>query len=100
MTTNLSKYDATILPSADVLKRQRYAIIVANWNSDITYPMAQGALDTLEKHGVDEDNIVLLHVPGTVELTYAAARTINEYPIRNNIRGCLTNVVRQPLFCR
>ena len=79
MTTNLSKYDATILPSADVLKRQRYAIIVANWNSDITYPMAQGALDTLEKHGVDEDNIVLLHVPGTVELTYAAARTINEY---------------------
>ncbi len=79
MTTDLSKYDATTLPSADVLKRQRYAIIVADWNSDITYPMAQGALETLEKHGVDEDNIVILHVPGTVELTYAAARTINEY---------------------
>lgn len=79
MTTDLSKYDATTLPSADVLKRQRYAIIVADWNSDITYPMAQGAMDTLQKHGVDEDNIVLLHVPGTVELTYAAARTINEY---------------------
>ena len=79
MTTDLSKYDATTLPSADVLQRQRYAIIVADWNSDITYPMAQGALETLEKHGVDEDNIVILHVPGTVELTYAAARTINEY---------------------
>ncbi len=79
MTTDLSKYDATTLPGADVLKRQRYAIIVADWNSDITYPMAQGALETLEKHGVDEDNIVILHVPGTVELTYAAARTINEY---------------------
>lgn len=79
MTTDLSKYDATTLPSADALKRQRYAIIVADWNSDITYPMAQGAWDTLTKHGVDEDNIVMIHVPGTVELTYAAARTINEY---------------------
>lgn len=79
MTTDLSKYDATTLPGADALKRQRYAIIVADWNSDITYPMAQGAWDTLTKHGVDEDNIVLIHVPGTVELTYAAARTINEY---------------------
>lgn len=79
MTTDLSKYDATTLPGTDALKRQRYAIIVADWNSDITYPMAQGALDTLTKHGVDEDNIVLIHVPGTVELTYAAARTINEY---------------------
>lgn len=79
MTTDLSKYDATTLHSADVLRRQRYAIIVADWNSDITYPMAQGAIDTLKTHGVDEDNLVVLHVPGTVELTYAAARTINEY---------------------
>ena len=28
MTTDLSKYDATQLPSADVLGRQRYAIVV------------------------------------------------------------------------
>ena len=79
MTTDLSKYDATTLPGADVLRHQRYAIIVADWNSDITYPMAQGAIDTLKTHGVDADNLVVLHVPGTVELTYAAARTINEY---------------------
>lgn len=79
MTTDLSKYDATTLPSADVLKRQRYAIIVADWNSDVTYAMAQGALDTLERHGVDEDNIVVVHVPGTVELTFAASRVISEY---------------------
>lgn len=79
MTTDLSKYDATTLPGADVLKHQRYAIIVADWNAEITYALAQGALDTLEKHGVDEDNIVVLHVPGTVELTYAAARVIGEY---------------------
>ena len=45
MTTDLSKYDASQLPSADVLGRQRYAIVVADWNSEITYAMAQGAME-------------------------------------------------------
>jgi 6,7-dimethyl-8-ribityllumazine synthase len=78
MSTDLSKYDATQLPNADVLGRQRYAIIVADWNSEITYPLAQGAVDTLLKHGVLDDNIAVLHVPGTVELTYGAARIMRE----------------------
>ena len=78
MTTDLSQYDVNQLPSADVLERQRYAIVVADWNSEITYAMAQGAIDTFSKHGVDEENIDVLHVPGTVELTYGAARLMKE----------------------
>ena len=78
MTTDLSKYDPNQLPSADVLGRQRYAIVVADWNSDITYAMTQGAIDTFVKHGVDADNIHVLHVPGTVELTFGAARVMEE----------------------
>ena len=74
----MSKYDANQLPSADVLERQRYALVVADWNSEITYAMAQGAVETLIKHGVPEDNIDILHVPGTVELTYGAARIMKE----------------------
>ena len=76
MTTDLSKYDANQLPSADVLSRQRYAIVVADWNSEITYAMAKGAINTLVKHGVQEEHIEVIHVPGTVELTYGAARVI------------------------
>ena len=78
MTSDLSKYDANQLPGADVLGRQRYAIIVADWNSDVTFSMAKGAVDTLVRHGVREDNIDVLHVPGTVELTYGAARLMKE----------------------
>lgn len=78
MTTDLSKYDANQLPSADVLGRQRYAIVVADWNSDITFALAKGALDTFRKHGVQDDNIDVLHVPGTVELTYGAAHIMKE----------------------
>jgi 6,7-dimethyl-8-ribityllumazine synthase len=78
MTTDLSKYDANQLPNADVLGRQRYAIVVADWNSEITYAMAQGAVDTFRRHGVPEDQIDILHVPGAVELTYGAARLMRE----------------------
>ncbi len=73
MTTDLSRYDANELPSADVLSRQRYAIVVADWNSEITHALAQGAIETLLKHGVKEEHIDVMHVPGTVELTYGAA---------------------------
>ena len=81
MTTDLSNYDASLLPNADVLARQRYAIIVADWNSEITFALAQGAIDTLVKHGVQQANILLTHVPGTVELTYAASKVMQEQDV-------------------
>ena len=73
MTTDLSRYDANKLPSAGEIFDQRYAIVVADWNSEITHALAQGAIDTLLKHGVEKKNIDVMHVPGTVELTYGAA---------------------------
>ena len=78
MTTDLSKYDVNQLPGADVLGYQRYAIIVADWNSEITYAMAKGAIDTFVKHGVPEEQIDVVHVPGAVELTYGAARIMKQ----------------------
>lgn len=90
MTTDLSRYDETLLPSADVLARQRYAIIVADWNKDITFALAQGAIDTLLKHGVGEQHISITHVPGTVELTYAAKYVIEqEHPQAVIVIGCV-----------
>ena len=79
MTTDLSQYDASKLPSADVLKRQRYAVIVADWNSEITYALADGAIATLKEHGVTDEHLTVVHVPGTVELTFAAARQMDSH---------------------
>lgn len=90
MTTDLSKYDETLLPSADVLARQRYAIIVADWNKEITYALAQGAIDTLLKHGVKDKHISITHVPGTIELTFAAQRVISvKQPDAVIVIGCV-----------
>ncbi len=75
---NLSDYDATLLPEAAVLAKQRYAVVVADWNPQITYALAQGAVDTLLKAGVSEDHILVQHVPGTVELTFAAAKLMGQ----------------------
>ena len=76
---NLSQYEPNSLPNADVLSHQRYAIIVADWNSDITFKLLEGAYNTLLEAGVEEDNIVVEHVPGTVELTYAAADVLRDF---------------------
>lgn len=89
MTTDLSRYDATLLPGADVLKRQRYAIVVADWNSEITFALAQGAIDTFVKHGVKEEHISVVHVPGAVELTYAAAKLMLQHPDAIIVIGCV-----------
>lgn len=71
---NLSEYDASTLPTADELVGKRIAIVVADWNDDITYPMKDGAVDELIKNGINEQNIEVFHVPGTYELTFAASR--------------------------
>ncbi len=65
-TKNLSLYDLKSVPSA---KNMKFGIVVAEWNYEITGALAQGSIDTLVKHGANEDDIILKHVPGTFELT-------------------------------
>ena len=64
-TKNLSDYDMASVPSAEKMK---FGIVVAEWNYHITGALAQGAVDTLMKHGALESNINVKHVPGTFEL--------------------------------
>lgn len=67
--TNLSEYNAAEVPSG---KEYCVGIVVAEWNREITDAMAQGAIDALREHGVEEENIDLVHVPGSFELTTGA----------------------------
>ncbi|MBP5189548.1 MAG: 6,7-dimethyl-8-ribityllumazine synthase [Bacteroidales bacterium] len=67
--TNLSDYDPSLVPSG---KEFRIGIAVAEWNREITDALADGAIETLRKYDVTEDNILLVHVPGSFELTTAA----------------------------
>jgi 6,7-dimethyl-8-ribityllumazine synthase len=66
---NLSKHDASKVPSTEDM---RFAILVSEWNPEITGALRDGAVKTLRKYGVSKDDIVVRHVPGTFELTVAA----------------------------
>jgi 6,7-dimethyl-8-ribityllumazine synthase len=62
---NLSDYNAEEIPNGADFK---VGIVVSEWNENITLNLLQGAMDTLIKHGVGREQIVLKMVPGTFEL--------------------------------
>jgi 6,7-dimethyl-8-ribityllumazine synthase len=66
---NLSALDTKKVPSG---KGKKVAIVVSEWNNEITFNLRDGAIDTLKKHGVGTKDIFVEYVPGTVELTYAS----------------------------
>ena len=68
-TDDLSRYDTASVPDA---VEMRFGIVVADWNSEVTSRLLNGAVKTLRKHGATEENIVVKHVPGSFELTLGA----------------------------
>ena len=66
---NLSDYDPSTVPNGADFK---IGIVAAEWNPQITNPMLQGAYDTLIEYGVKEENLPVMHVPGSYELTAGA----------------------------
>lgn len=50
----------------------RYAIIVTRWNAFVVESLLEGAVDSLLRHGVDEDNITVIRAPGAFEIPLIA----------------------------
>lgn len=49
----------------------RFGIVLSRFNSFIVDRLLEGALDTLNRHGVAEDHIQIVRVPGAYELPIA-----------------------------
>jgi len=47
---------------------RRYAIVVGRWNAFVVESLLEGAVDTLLRHGVDEDDITIVRAPGAFEI--------------------------------
>src|SRR5687768_3251735 len=65
---------AGILKSGNVkslvnLSAKKFAIVVAEWNEEVTEALYQSAFESLLSHGVKKNNIIRRNVPGTFELT-------------------------------
>ena len=66
---NLSKYDVSRVPDG---KNSRIALVVSEWNKEITEALFQSAKNTLIDHNVLNENILRINVPGSFELIYGA----------------------------
>jgi 6,7-dimethyl-8-ribityllumazine synthase len=51
------------------LSQKKFAIVVAEWNEEITEALYEGAVASLLAHGVKKQNIIRKNVPGSFELT-------------------------------
>lgn len=89
LNTNGELLQLPVLPD---INKYRVAIITAEWNPDITHALRDGAQQTLLKAGMSDENILLLDVPGTVELAngaFNAHNALQHYPHAVIIIGCV-----------
>jgi 6,7-dimethyl-8-ribityllumazine synthase len=66
---NLSDFNHTNIPNG---LGMRIAVVIAEWNIEITGALRDGAIETLLKNGVSDKDIIVKYVPGSFELTMGA----------------------------
>ncbi len=65
---NLSDVGNSLPSAADT----QFAIVVSEWNTEVTHALYEGAYKTLVDNGASEKSITVVHVPGSFELPVAA----------------------------
>ncbi|WP_247237064.1 6,7-dimethyl-8-ribityllumazine synthase [Telluribacter sp. SYSU D00476] len=63
---NLSEFSTESLPD---ISQRTFAIVVAEWNTEVTEKLFEGAYQTLLNHGATPERILRGNVPGSFELT-------------------------------
>lgn len=66
---SLSEYSSKNI--SDISKK-KFAIVVSEWNEDVTESLYSGAFQTLLQHGAKKENITRKNVPGSFELSLGA----------------------------
>jgi len=56
----------------------RITIVAARFNHFIVDSLVDGAVDTLKRHGISDNNLTLVRVPGAFELPLAAKKIVQK----------------------
>ena len=75
---NLSEFQTHELPE---IQDKKFAILVSEWNQEVTQALYMGAYETLIKHGAQKKNILTQTVPGSFELTLGAQKMAQKLEI-------------------
>ncbi len=57
-----------VIEGSLVAEKAAYAIVVARFNSFVVDKLLEGAIDTLRRHGVPDEDITVIKAPGAFEL--------------------------------
>ena len=63
-----------VLEGSLIVGDDRAAVVVSRFNDLVTERLLAGAVDTLHRHGLADDRITVVRVPGAFELPLAAQR--------------------------
>lgn len=88
---NLSDLEGNFIHDASGM---RMAIVVADWNKEITDALLDGTLNTLYRHGVIKDDVFVFRAPGSFELPQAASVIIHEIESEPDAVICLGCVIQ------
>ncbi len=72
--------------------KANYAIVVSRFNEFVTGKLLSGAVDSLQRHGATDEQLTIVWVPGTIEITVAAKRLAGSGKFNAVI--CLGAVIR------
>lgn len=56
----------------------KFALVVGRFNSFVVESLLVGALDVLQRHGVAEENITIVRVPGAFEIPLVVKKLANQ----------------------
>src|SRR4030042_2903093 len=75
-----------------IAKGKKFALVCSRFNEFITSKLLDGAIDTLTRHGVKEDEIEVFWVPGSFEIAYLANKLAQKK--RHDAIICLGAVIK------
>jgi 6,7-dimethyl-8-ribityllumazine synthase len=75
-----------------VAKEKKFAIVASRFNDFITKELVSGCIDTLTRHGVKNDDITVVWVPGAFEIPLLAKKIAESK--KNNAVICLGTIIR------
>lgn len=81
-----------IIEGSLTAKGKRFGVVASRFNDFITKELISGCLDTLKRHGGDEDGVTVAWVPGAFEIPLAAQSMANSKDYDAII--CLGTVIR------
>ncbi len=72
MASNLKNLSEHSGKNMEGLQDKKFAIVVSEWNEDVTESLYNGAYETLLENGIPKENIQKHYVPGSFELSLGA----------------------------